>query len=102
MFHIAGNLNLNLLKTPMGMKLFSLTFSNGFSQLINEPTHMQTNSTSCIDLIFTDQESLTVNSGVHSSLHPNRHHQIVHSSFNPNIYSPPPIVSTISMGLQKG
>ena len=72
------------------MKLFSLTSTNGFSQLINEPTHTQTNSSSCIDLIFTNQPNLSVNSGVHSSLHPNCHHQIVYSTFNLNIYYPPP------------
>ena len=33
---------------------------------------------------------MSVNSGVHASLHPNGHHQIVHSSFNFNIYYPPP------------
>ena len=57
--------------TTEGSKLFSLTSANGFSQLINEPTHIQTNSSSCIDLIFTNQPNLSVNSGVHSSLHPN-------------------------------
>ena len=76
--------------TPEGLKLFSLTSSNGFSQLINEPTHIQGKSSSCIDLIFTDQENLSVNSGVHTSLHLNYHHQIIHSSFNLNIYYPPP------------
>ena len=76
--------------TIEGLKLFSLTSSNGISQLINEPTQFQTNSTSCIDLIFNDQENLSVNSGVHSSLHPNYHHQIVHSSFNLNICYPLP------------
>ena len=40
--------------TVEGSKLFSLTSSNGFSQLINEPTHIQSNSSSCIDLILTD------------------------------------------------
>ena len=39
---------------------------------------------------FTDQPTLTVNSGVHSSLHQNCHHQIVYSTFNLNIYYPPP------------
>ena len=34
-----------------------------------------------------------MNSGVHSSLHPNRHHQIVHSSFNLNIHYPAPYQS---------
>ena len=33
---------------------------------------------------------MSVNSGVHASLHPNCHNQIVHSSFNLNIYYPPP------------
>ena len=76
--------------TTEGLKMSSLTSSNGFSQLINEPTHLQTGSSSCIDLIFTDQPHLSINSGVHSSLHPNCHHQIVYSSFNLNIYYPPP------------
>ena len=69
-------------------KLFSLTSSNGFSQLINEPTHIQTGSSSCTDLIFNNQPNLSVNSGVHASLHPNCHHQIIHSSFNLNISYP--------------
>ena len=34
--------------------LYSLTSSNRFSQLINKLTHAQTNSFSCIDLIFQD------------------------------------------------
>ena len=33
--------------------LYSLTSSNGFCQLINELTHIQANSSSCIDLILT-------------------------------------------------
>ena len=88
----------NDINTLEGSKLFSLTSANGFSQLINEPTHIQTNSSSCIDLIFTDQPNLSVNSGVHSSLHLNCHHQIVHSSFDLNIYYPPTLPK-ISMGL---
>ena len=56
-----------------------------FSQLINKPAHMQTNSTSCTDLFFTDKLGLSAYSGIHSSLHPNCHHQIVYSTFNLNI-----------------
>ena len=37
------------------------------SQLINEPTQIQANITSCIDLIFTDQKNLSLSSGVHLS-----------------------------------
>ena len=78
------------INTSEGTNLYSLTSSNGFFQLINEPTHVQSNSSSCIDLLFTDQPNLAVNSGVHASLHPNCHHQIVHTSFNLNISYPPP------------
>ena len=80
----------NDINTIEGSHLYSLTSSNGFSQLINEPTHIQTNSSSCIDLIFTNQSTLSVNSGIHSSLHPSCHHEIVHTSFNVDIYYPPP------------
>ena len=80
----------NDINTTEGTKLFSIVSSNGFSQLINEPTHIQTSSSSCLDLIFTDQPNLSINSGVHSTLHSNCHHQIVHSSFNLDIYYPPP------------
>ena len=76
--------------TLEGTNLYSLTSSNNFSQLINEPTHIQRNSSSCIDLIFTDRLNLAVNSGVHASLHPNCHHQVVHASFNLNNSYPPP------------
>ena len=31
-----------------------------------------------------------MNSGVHSSLHPNCHHQIIHAKFNLKIFCPPP------------
>ena len=35
--------------TPEGTNLYSLSSSNSFTQLINEPTHIQKNSSSCID-----------------------------------------------------
>ena len=81
--------------TTEGSKMFSLTSSNGFPQLINKATHIQTSSSSCIDLIFTNQSNLSVNSVVRASLHPNCHHQIIHSSFNFNISypNPPPLPS---------
>ena len=78
------------INTSEGLKLLSLTSANRVSQLINELTHLQTSSSSCTDLIFTDQPNLSVNSGVHESLHPNCHHKIVHSSFNLNISYPHP------------
>ena len=80
----------NDINTIQGSHLYSLTSSNGFYQLINEPTHTQTNSSSCIELIFTNQPNLSVNSGIHSSLHPNCYRQIVHISFTFDIYYPSP------------
>ena len=80
----------NNVNTTEVLNLFSLMSSDGFSQLIHEPTYIQANSSSCIDLVFTDQPNLSVNSGVHASPHLNYHHQIVHSSFNLNIFYPPP------------
>ena len=46
-------------------KLFEpLTSDNGLHQLISEPTHLMGDSKSCIDLIFTDQPNLFIESGV--------------------------------------
>ena len=39
---------------------------------------------------LTSQVNLVTNSGVHSSLHSNCHHQIVFSKFNLEIHYPPP------------
>ena len=47
-------------------------------------------SSSCIDLIFTDQPKLIVDTGVHPSLHSNCHHQINYYKLNLNVkYLPP-------------
>ena len=86
----------NDINTTAGLKLPTLYSSNGFFQLINEPTHIQTNNTSSIDLLFTDKPGLSVNSGVHSSLDPNCHHQIIYSTFN---LIATPTISMTSMGL---
>ena len=43
----------------------------------------------CIDLIFTDQTNLAVDSGVNPSLH-KKCHQIIHHKFNLTIAYPPP------------
>ena len=57
--------------------LVVLTSQCGFKQVISDPTHNLESSSSRIDLIFTSQPNLVMNSGVHSSLHPNCHHQII-------------------------
>ena len=59
-------------------------------QLIRDPTHIFGKSSSSIDLIFTSQPNMIVNSGVHSSVHANCHHQIVFGKFDLKTYFPPP------------
>ena len=73
-----------------GSKIEGITFQFGLKQLINEPTYHTSNSSSCIDLIFASQPNLVMESGVHSSLHENCHHQIIYAKFNLKIYYPPP------------
>ena len=60
-----------------GSKIDTIANSYGLNQLIQEPTHMLNSSSSCIDLIFTSQPNLVMESGIHSSSHSNCHHQIV-------------------------
>ena len=66
--------------TNKGVPIESISSWYGLSQLISEPTHILQNSSSSIDLIFTDQPSLVINSGIKPSLHENCHHQITHMS----------------------
>ena len=73
-----------------GSTIENITSQFGLHQLINEPTHLLQNSSSCIDLIFTSQPNLVIESGVHPSLHPNCHHQIIFAKFNLKICYPPP------------
>ena len=77
-------------QTSEGSQIDYLTTSYGFQQLISEPTHILKNSSSCIDLIFTDQPNLITDSGTHPSLHPNCHHNIIFCKINLKIIYPPP------------
>ena len=71
-------------------KIDIATCQFGLSQIIKESTYILSNSASCIDLIFTSQPNLVMHSGVHPSLHPNCHHQIVFAKFNLTVFYPPP------------
>ena len=64
-----------------GKTIESITSLFGLYQLVNKPTHLLKNSSSCIDLIFTSQSNLVVELGVHPALHPNCHHQIDFAKF---------------------
>ena len=76
--------------TTDGAQLDSLLTSLGLKQLIAEPTSILKNSSICIDLIFTNHPNIVLGSGVHSSLHPKCHLQIIHSKLNLKIEYPPP------------
>ena len=68
----------------------SLTSQCGLKQVISDQSHILESSLSGIDLIFTSQPNLEMNSGVYSSLHPNYDHQIIHAQCNlNNFYSLP-------------
>ena len=62
----------------------------GLQQLIKEPTHTLTDSSSCIDPLFTSQPNLVMKSRVHSSHHQNCHHQIIYGKINFKVFYPPP------------
>ena len=78
-----------LISLPLKV-LRSITSSYGLNQLIQEPTHILNSSSSFIDLIFTSQPNLVVESGILSSFH-----QIVFARFNLSIFYLPPYERTV-------
>ena len=74
--------------TPECLQLDALTSSYSLQQLVNEPTHILPNSSSFIDLIFTNQLG-PINSGMHPSLHANCHYWITYCKLNLKIEYPP-------------
>ena len=55
-----------------------LTLLYGMKQVKTERTHILENSSSCIDLIFSNQPNLITDSGVHPTLHSKCHHQVIY------------------------
>ena len=80
----------NDITTTEGKAIENISSQYGLHQMINELTHILESSSSCIDLIFTSQPNLITESGVHPSLHPNSHHQIIFAKFNLEIHYPLP------------
>ena len=76
-------------------KIDTITSSYGLNQLIQELTHIVDLSSSCIDLIFTLQLNLVMESGIHSLLDSNCHHHIVFAKFNLCIFYPLPYERTV-------
>ena len=79
------------LTPPEGEEIDEKCTSLGLSQIINEPTNFEPHkNASCIDLIFTDQPNLILDSGTRASLDSLCHHQIIHCKINHKIPPPPP------------
>ena len=74
--------------TSEGISIENITSQFGLHQIINEPLYTLENSSSCIDLIFTSQPNLSVESGAQPSLHPNCRHQIIYAKFNLEVLYP--------------
>ena len=74
--------------TTEGTHLEALTPLHKFGQLISQPIHILSNSSSCIDLIFTNQPNLVVNCGTHFTLNAKCHHQITYCKLNLSIKFP--------------
>ena len=67
----------------------TLTSSAGYKQIINKPTHIVNNSSSCTDLIFCNNLNLFSNYGVDLSLFEKCHHNIIFGKINIRILLPP-------------
>ena len=73
-----------------GGSLFLISSISGYTQLTNSATHITGNSSSCVDLIFTQQPNLVISSGVHAPLRNNCHRQKAFANINILIeYLPP-------------
>ena len=71
-----------------GSKIKSETYQFRLQDIIKEPTHIIGASSPCIDLIFTTQPNLVMESEVHFSLYENSHHHIKFAKFNLKIHYP--------------
>ena len=80
----------NDIENDAGRLIEPFTADMGLEQLISQATHIIGESQSCIDLIFTDQPNLFIESGVHGSLHEQCHHQIIYGKISIENLPPPP------------
>ena len=79
------------IETAEGKQLSDFIMVNGLEQLINEPTHFQTDcSPHCVDLILTNNPSAFVNSEVIPSPDELCKHQIIQGNINFSVPCPPP------------
>ena len=87
--------------TLHGTQIDSLTTTHGFKHLIFDATHILPESSSCIDLIFTDQPNYVIDCGTHPSFHPNCHHQITFCKFEYSHFEYPPPYQDLAWNFNK-
>ena len=85
----------NDIENNEGRLFESITSDLGLYQLISEPTNLMGNSKSCIDLVFTDQPNMVIESGVDPSLHEYCHHQIIYGKLSVSSIALPPYTRRI-------
>ncbi len=83
------------IEQPEGNALDELLETNGLYQLIDEPTNIGNEGSSCIDLIITDQPNMLIDYGVHPSLDEHCQHQIIYGKLNISLPYPPPYKRTV-------
>ena len=86
----SSNWSSNDTTTAEGAQLVYLTSLYGMKQVITKPTHILEESSSYIDLIFSNQPNLIIDSGVHPTLHSKFHDQIIYTKINLKIEYPSP------------
>ena len=78
-----------------GREISFLTSSAGYSQLIDQPTHITKESSFCIDLIFISNPSFISASGLELSLYEKCHHNLIYGKINFNVSFPPPYIREV-------
>ena len=91
----ANDANANVAATAKGSQLGYFTSLYGMKQVITELAHILESFDGCIDLIFTNQPNIVMDSGVHLSLHEKCYHQIIYSKLDLRIEYPPPYIRKI-------
>ena len=75
------------------MSVWSKDFA--ITKILKESSYISDSHRSCIDLVFTSQPNLSVDSVIHTPLHGNCHYQIIYKKFDLRKLYPPPNERTI-------
>ena len=99
---ITGDFNVRSLKwwsldkqNAEGQEINSLTSACGYNQIINQPTNITKESSSCIDLAFGTSPNLISNTDVDLSLFHKCHHSLRYSIIDFNVPLPPPYLREV-------